>query len=79
MRIIHTSMTSTFYLEFIASFECKSLQIFTPKCTSHGYMYHINSEKLADNVKTVNVVARILTGSQDGFVLKFQGVAVNQS
>ena len=39
MRTIHTSMTSTFYFEFIASFECKTLTILTLKCTSHGGMY----------------------------------------
>ena len=39
MRTIHTSMTSTFYSEFIASFECKTLTILTLKCTSHGGMY----------------------------------------
>ena len=39
MSTIHTSMTSTFYFEFIASFECKTLTILTLKFTSHGGMY----------------------------------------
>ena len=39
MRTIHTSMTSTFSFEFIASFECETLTILTVKCISHGYMY----------------------------------------
>ena len=41
MRTIHTSMTSTFYFEFITSFERKTLTILRLKCTSHGYMYWI--------------------------------------
>ena len=36
---MHTSMTSTFQFEFIASFESKTLTILTLKLTSHGYMY----------------------------------------
>ena len=39
MRTVHTSLTSTFWFEFIASFECKTLTILTLKCTSHGHMY----------------------------------------
>ena len=48
MRTVHTSMTSTFYSEFIASFECKALTLLTLKCNSHGYVYivRINLEKL---------------------------------
>ena len=39
MRTIHTSMISTFWFEFMSSFECKTVTILTLKCGSHGYMY----------------------------------------
>ena len=38
MRTIHTSMSNTFYFEFIASFELKTLTILTLKWSSHGYV-----------------------------------------
>ena len=36
---MHTSMISTVYFEYIASFECTTLTILTLKCTCHGYLY----------------------------------------
>ena len=48
-------------IEFIASFECKTLTILKLKCPSHGYMYVLSALiwKNLHNVKTVNVVTQI--------------------
>ena len=56
MRTIHTSMTSTFYFEFIVSFERKTLTILTFKCTSQGgicahYLGKINTKLQVSSVE----------------------------
>ena len=49
-------MTSTFYFEFIASFECKILTILTLKCTSHGGMYSAHYlEKISTKLQVPSV------------------------
>ena len=80
MRIIHTSMTSTFILNLSHLLNVKHWTFsLWNVLVLHICIVQINLEKLADNVKPWLLFCGFLTGSQDRFVLKFQGVAPSES
>ena len=80
MRTIHTSMTSTFILNLSHLLNVKHWTFsHWNVLVLHICIVHINLEKLADNVKPWMLYRGFLTGSQDRFVLKFQGVALSES
>ena len=73
-------MSSTFQCEDFQCFTFKRCDKFKLKCTSHGGMYSTHYfGKIRVTSTQQMLLRRVLTGKYNRFVLKFQGVAVNQS